>query len=438
MKLKVVFITAVVGLLYLSSCMQDHPNPLDVAEKVKVSASIERMNNPSVVNTRTIDNTWTSGDAIGIFMKKSGAILELPALAENVEYITDGSSVFVADEANEMYFPTDGSKVDFIAYYPHIENLNGLIYEVDVSDQNNLSEIDLLYSNNVSAVDLTLDGINLSFEHQLTYVVLNFSMDEPDSDLSGLKAEIMNVNRTADFSLVDGTLENPGNPESVSFNVSTDGTKAQAILLPDNDLTDKYFSIEVGSVSYSFDLSNAANITSFDKSTKYTFNIILKKGDGSSIRNVSTSIEDWITGPSENLTIYEDVMSIEGDGTEEKPYNVEQARGKGGETQVWVRGYIVGYYSSSTINTFVNATGASASTTNIALAFSSTETEKENTFPIQLSSPVPTSIRDRLNLMENPSNFHKEVLLRGDVESYYNSIGLKNAKIAILGGVRYP
>ena len=435
MKFKISYWTAILALFFFSSCMQDYPNPWDVSKKVKVNASIEAMNKQNSVKTRAVDNTWSSGDAIGIFMKKSNTTLELTDLAENVKYVTNGTSTFVADPSAEIRFPYDGSKVDFIAYYPHTVALSGLNYKVDVSSQNNLPSIDLLYSNNVLAVDSTASNINLTFKHQLTYVILNFSMDTPDSNLSGLKAEISNVSQTADFSLVDGTMVNVGSPGVVSFAVNADGTMAQAILLPNNDLSDKAFYIELNSVVYSFDLSNATTITSFDKSTKYTFNIILKQGDGVLIGDVSSTIDEWITGPTEDIEA--NVDSTPRNGSESDPFTVVQARDALGKKQVWIKGYVVGYYSGTNINSFVSNVANVTKDSNIALAFSPTESNKDNTFPIQISAS-PAALKSNINLINNPSNFQKEVLLKGDIETYFGATGLRNLKEAIIDGVRHP
>ncbi len=439
MKFRVNFWVAIAALFYFSSCMQDYPHPWDIAKKVKVNASIDGMSSGGNVKTRAGDNSWTNGDAIGLFMKKNNSGLVLPALAENARYTTKGTSAFVADETTEIRFPYDGSKVDFIGYYPHTKNLNGLKYPVNVSNQSNLPAIDLLYSNNVVAVDSTSNGINLIFKHQLSKVVLNFSMQgDPGFDLSGLKAEISKVNQTADFSLIDGSLSNVSGEGDLLFNSSTDGKIAQAILLPVNDLTNKIFYFKLNAVVYSFDLNKATNIKSFEKSTKYTFNITLKPGEGALVGEVSATIDDWITGPSEDVIASED-LTPQG-GTEEMPFTVDVARNAIGKKQVWVKGFIVGYYSPSSLSGFKNAADTLASTTNLALAFSSTETDGSKTFPVQLSTTPSASaaVRAKLNLKDNPANFKKEVLVKGDIESYLGGIGLKNTKEAIIDGMRYP
>ena len=154
------------------------------------------------------------------------------------------------------------------------------------------------------------------------------------------------------------------------------------------------------------------------------------------ISTVSATIDDWITGPTDDIIANED--STPQKGSETDPFTVHEAKNNLGKKQVWVKGYIVGYYSSSSLASFVNNSGELASTTNLAIAFSSTETDKAMTFPIQLSSPTLTSIRNIINLKDNPLNFQKEVLLKGDIETYYGTIGLKTVKGAIIDGIRYP
>jgi hypothetical protein len=42
---------------------------------------------------------------------------------------------------------------------------------------------------------------------------------------------------------------------------------------------------------------------------------------------------------------------------------------------------------------------------------------------------LPTgSIRDALNLVSNPGNLNKQVLIKGDLTTYYSAPGLKNPK----------
>lgn len=105
MKLRIIPATALIGMLCITSCMEDRPNPSDVQKEIKVSATIEG-SITSRANTRASNSTWHDADAIGIFMKYNDeAPLSLSALAINAKYATDGTGIFYATESNQIYFP---------------------------------------------------------------------------------------------------------------------------------------------------------------------------------------------------------------------------------------------------------------------------------------------------------------------------------------------
>ena len=101
-------------------------------------------------------------------------------------------------------------------------------------------------------------------------------------------------------------------------------------------------------------------------------------------------------------------------------YSVEEAKGHIGQKDVWVCGYIVGSFNSSSGPSF---TGPFTKTTNIVIAGRSGTTDKAYCISVELKSGP---IRDALNLCNNPSNLGKQVYLRGDlVEAYYGMDGIK-------------
>ncbi|MDK2969894.1 MAG: hypothetical protein PWQ65_1001, partial [Bacteroidota bacterium] len=122
-------------------------------------------------------------------------------------------------------------------------------------------------------------------------------------------------------------------------------------------------------------------------------------------------------------------------GSSENPYTIEEAKGNMGEKDVWVKGYIVGYYSGTSYSSFVNNAESVTKNTNIALASSATETDPAKTFPVSLSAG--SDIKDVLNLQEHPENLSKEILIKGDLESYYGTVGMKTVKNVTIDGVSY-
>lgn len=116
-----------------------------------------------------------------------------------------------------------------------------------------------------------------------------------------------------------------------------------------------------------------------------------------------------------------DDPDMAGDGlTKETAYSVAAARTLKGEIpDVWICGYIVGYYSGP--STFLP--GGTNCNTNLALADSKTETDKDMTLSVKLSSGT---IRDELNLQDHSGNLYRKVWLKGKtIESYYGQPGLE-------------
>lgn len=118
-------------------------------------------------------------------------------------------------------------------------------------------------------------------------------------------------------------------------------------------------------------------------------------------------------------------------GTESDPYTVTDARIVGTGTNVFVKGYIVGYIPTGekSLNSAVfGATGENVSTSNVLIAASADESDVNKCMPIQLSN-----VRDAVNLSANPGNLGKEVTLCGNILTYFGAIGLKECVWAKIG-----
>ena len=119
------------------------------------------------------------------------------------------------------------------------------------------------------------------------------------------------------------------------------------------------------------------------------------------------------------------------DGTADAPYTVDQVIALGNPgTQAWVKGYIVGYYDYANNSSLVNS-AAGAADSNVALAMTPDETDKEKTVAVQL----PTGdLRTALNLVDHPENLGKELAICGDLTAYFGLPGVKNSTEATLDG----
>lgn len=97
---------------------------------------------------------------------------------------------------------------------------------------------------------------------------------------------------------------------------------------------------------------------------------------------------------------------------------------------IWVYGYIVGYYKSTKyIPGGEIEEGDVVAASNIALAEEPGETDKANTFSIELkTSSACTPTRNALNLQDNPNNLNKKVWIKGTTSTGYQGVyGLKEA-----------
>ena len=70
------------------------------------------------ITRATTDNTWSNNDAIGVNVTSTGY-----TIGDNVKYTTTGDGKFTSD--NPIYFADARETVNFNAYYPYQENVDG-------------------------------------------------------------------------------------------------------------------------------------------------------------------------------------------------------------------------------------------------------------------------------------------------------------------------
>jgi len=104
-------------------------------------------------------------------------------------------------------------------------------------------------------------------------------------------------------------------------------------------------------------------------------------------------------------------------GTLDYPYTCEQGIANNTGTDKWVYGYIVGFAVSS-VTVDLEGPFTSAQNTNIVISDDMHETDPAKMLYIQL--PDDPVIRINLNLYNCPSNYHKRVIVRGDLMTYYS------------------
>ena len=119
---------------------------------------------------------------------------------------------------------------------------------------------------------------------------------------------------------------------------------------------------------------------------------------------------------------------------EAQEYTVAQALEAftGVATPAIVKGYIVGTVDGQVYTDGCRFSGTAESMTNILIADNADETDHANCMPVQLPSGT---VRNALNLVDNPGNYKKQVTLTGSLEKYFGVPGLKTVSKYEIEGV---
>ncbi len=114
-----------------------------------------------------------------------------------------------------------------------------------------------------------------------------------------------------------------------------------------------------------------------------------------------------------------------GDGSEQKPYGVAEAIALANPgTEAWVEGVIVGCVDGASIQNGAKFEAVSSVYSNILIAPSADCKDYTLCIPVQLVAK--TDIRSALNLGDNPGNLGKTVKIKGKLEKYFGTAGLKS------------
>ena len=297
MKLGKFLFTGSLSLFALAACVSndDKSEWNDGSQAINFTSSIQGL------NTRAANAEWTAGDKVGIFMKAANGDLSA-ATAANKLHTTDKNGNLTASNAeNALYYPTDGSSVDFVAYYPYVTSLAGTTYKVDVATQTDQPAIDLLYSDNAKDFAKgTSSTPQLQFAHMLSQIVFNIEKDATIPTLNGLKVTFKGLNTKADFTLADGKLGNVGTVADIAANVDVNGATATTIVLPAAALSDIKVVFDLNGKSYTADYPQ----TVLDAGRKYVHKVKLSDSNGQPVIVMeAATITDWIEVPGGDIDV---------------------------------------------------------------------------------------------------------------------------------------
>ena len=305
MKIRNLQFTVLAVSIFMASCRKD--NTRDVINhsgtEVKFSSTINGQ-----ITTKAVNDTWEANDAIGIYMKTGTGLNQI--LANNKSYFTTGDGSFKSSSTDQtIYYPEDGSQVDFVAYYPYKQTLASNIYPVDVTNQSSQGAIDLMYAN-ASGLSKTSSNAQLVFSHQLSKIEITVTNGLGVASLSGLTTNISGLKTTAAFDLATGTLSGQSTPANILAKTSvSNATVAEAIVLPTTDETGIKVVFAIGSKTYTWTLPAD---TKFEAGKKYSYQVELRGSgvvDSGVAASLKATVNNWTDIPAGSYPLdMEDVV----------------------------------------------------------------------------------------------------------------------------------
>lgn len=308
MKIKHLQITGMLMLvMFGTACRKDKTSiaPHETQTAVKFSSTINGQ-----IQTNAVDNSWSANDNIGVFMKTGTGLSNV--VSANKTYSTPGDGTFAPAATDQtLYYPADGSSVDFIAYYPYKQNLTANKYIVDVSNQSSLAAIDLLYTNNAVGLNKNNSNANLIFTHQLSKVEFTVRNGNGVADLNGLAVNILALKTGAEFDLATGSLTAQDPTASITLKTSakSGATLAEAILIPTTNETGTQVVFSLGTKTFTWKLPTN---TKFEKGKKYTYDIELTtsgNGNNGTAISASSTITNWTDVPSGSYSLDQETVT---------------------------------------------------------------------------------------------------------------------------------
>ncbi|NDV80597.1 fimbrillin family protein [Bacteroides sp. 51] len=274
----------IVGGILITGCNEKE----DATDSTRVQARIS-----AGIQTRAIDTNWEKNDRIGLHIFKTGTN-DFAYNRYNYQYYTpEGSSYFNPNGDDIIYYPLDGSSIDFIGYYPYDATMTeACVCKADVSDQTSLSGIDLMTSERFTGANRSTPDVTIKFHHRLSKLIFKAFYKDKATELPIEKVVIKGMNTAATYNILTETLTVDGNSEKTLEATSRDTKKVEAIVMPRKPAEGVTFLITSGGSEFTAHLSEEQE---FKSGFKYTFNLILDDEHGSA-PTIKAIIQEWIDG----------------------------------------------------------------------------------------------------------------------------------------------
>ncbi|MDR2912356.1 MAG: fimbrillin family protein [Alistipes sp.] len=309
--MKNIFATAAMcAAITLASCNSGGdanvtPETPDAQQPVSFTATVGNVDASPA--TRASGDTWATNDKIGVFMVGNGGTSVVDGVTNRELTTTAGDGAFATAEGSEIYYPTDGSKVDFIAYYPYdaAKSALDLPYSVTLGDQTNQAVFDLLWAksdNSGAGYSKTSEGaVALNFKHVLSKLVMNVKAGDGvgESELDGhMTVTIKETHSGVRFNFGSGAFLQQLLPTDITAHFVGTSNGENNSTIYNYDAIVAPFNYTFSAVTVEFELTSgekfvwAPGAIEFVSGKQHTYNVTLNRTGVSA----TGSITDWVAG----------------------------------------------------------------------------------------------------------------------------------------------
>ena len=294
-KFKILYIAA--AALLFAACANEEDG---IGNNGPVAATVQADIVKNVTRATT-DDTWSNNDAIGVYVTSPGY-----TIGDNVKYTTTGNGNFTSD--NPIYFADARETVNFNAYYPYQENMdgNGIVNNWNMAEvkEGEPCPADFLFARDATATksspQVQFTGDN-KFKHCMSMIRLTFKAgDGINANNANLKNKfkLKGIYKTGSINTLTGEVTVSGDRGIYESDMNDkslkNGVTCEFIVFPqslDNNKMDIELEVaDNGSINtYTASLPSSTN-NEFKGGNQYTYTIRICN-TGVVIENAG--IESW-------------------------------------------------------------------------------------------------------------------------------------------------
>ncbi|MFR9566851.1 MAG: fimbrillin family protein [Rikenellaceae bacterium] len=286
-------ILAALAILAMASCAKEN----STSETPSTDPVAATFSSASI--SRVADNAWETNDKIGISMVQTTTTTLTGGDYYNVPYTVSAagtSGTFTPDDT-VIYFPVDGSEVDFYAYYPYAALDADDNLAVNVATQS-FSRIDIVAAKAAAKTKrsptVTFSG-DEAFTHQLSKLTVTLVAGVGIDDLAGITTTIKGQYTTAKYNLYTSVISSEGDVADITAVSAADGSTAEAILIPTASVAGSTIVFTLDGDDYIWDTSSIA----FTQGSEHNYEITVTK---TGLVVSGATISGWGDGASNSGT----------------------------------------------------------------------------------------------------------------------------------------